>query len=61
MNLLITIIIHIVWFLNFNFDKNLKITTVCKNWFWARNKLKIYCKSYYENFKFWLANVILDF
>ena len=50
-----------VWFLNFNFDKNLKIITVCKNWFWARNKLKIYCKSYYENFKFWLANVILDF
>ena len=37
---------------NFNFDNNFKVTTVCKNWLWACNKLKMYFKSYYKNFKF---------
>ena len=46
---------------NFNFDNNFEVTTVCKNWLWACNKLKIYFKSYYKNFKFFLVNVILNF
>ena len=29
---------------NFNFDNNFKVTTVCKNWLWACNILKIYFK-----------------